>query len=172
MIKKEIKNKLNGNQAYIFIKLNNLVDTEMINALYLASQAGVDIKLIVRSMCSLVPGIPGVSENIKVISIVDKFLEHSRIFIFCNGGEERYYLSSADLMSRNLDRRVEVACPIYDKNIQLELRTFLDIQWNDNTKARSIDDKLLNSIQTAKIEKKVRAQWDFYDFLKERNSLG
>jgi polyphosphate kinase len=157
-----------GEEAYIILKLNNLVDSEIINALYKASQAGVEIKLIVRGMFSLVPGIQGVSSNIKAISIVDRFLEHSRIFVFCNGGNEKYYISSADIMVRNLDWRVEVTCPIYDKSIQYELQTYLDIQWSDNTKARLLDKYFKNNIRLNNSGKKVRSQWEIYRFLKEK----
>ena len=109
---------IDGKDAYIYARLNNIVDKKMIAKLYKASQAGVKIKLIVRSICSLVPSIKGLSENIEVISIVDKYLEHSRLFVFCNNGNERHYLSSTDWMQRNLDRRAEVAVPIFDKHIQ------------------------------------------------------
>ncbi|MBD3325382.1 polyphosphate kinase 1, partial [candidate division KSB3 bacterium] len=134
LIDTEITHAQEGKDAYIDIKLNSLVDRDMIALLYQASQAGVRIRLIVRGICSLVPGVPGLSENIEAISIVDKFLEHSRILIFCNNGKEKYYIGSADWMTRNLDHRVEAACPIYAKNLQKELRTYFDLQWKDNVK--------------------------------------
>ncbi|MFB6305898.1 MAG: phospholipase D-like domain-containing protein, partial [Flavobacteriales bacterium] len=125
----EIDNAKQGKRAYILLKMNSLVDKSMIMKLYEASCAGVNVKLIVRGVCSLIPGIKGLSDNIEAISIVDKFLEHSRVFIFCNNGDEKYYISSADWMTRNLDHRVEVTCPIFDKNIQKELKKMLEMQW-------------------------------------------
>ena len=165
LIKNEIKNVKAGKEAYIFVKLNSLVDQTIINKLYDASQAGVKIKMMVRSICSLVPGVEGVSENIEVFSIVDKYLEHSRIFIFCNDGEEKYYISSADWMIRNLDNRVEVATPIYDPNIQKELKTFLDIQFKDNVKSRFLDEGQNNIYRRTPDEKKYRAQDKLYTLL-------
>jgi polyphosphate kinase len=150
----------NGQQAYIWLKLNNLVDRDIINRLYKASQAGVKIRIIARGMFSLIPGIEGMSENIEAISIIDRFLEHSRIFIFCNEGEEKYYISSADLMPRNLDRRIEVVCPIYDHSIQQELKQYFICQWQDNVKARVYDEQLSNRFRQNKHNKTVRAQMD------------
>ncbi|MGD8540389.1 MAG: polyphosphate kinase 1 [Candidatus Aminicenantes bacterium] len=166
LIKNEIKNVETGKEAYIHWKLNNLVDAEIINCLYSASQAGVKIQLNVRGMFSLVPGIPGMSENIEAIRIVDKYLEHTRIFVFCNGGDEKIYISSADIMPRNLDRRVEVICPIYDKSIQEELGRFLDLQWKDNLKARLHSDGTLHNCQE-NASKKNRAQVDIYNYLQK-----
>ncbi|MBN1698485.1 MAG: polyphosphate kinase 1 [Spirochaetales bacterium] len=172
LIAKETKNAQKGEEASIFFKLNNLVDTEIIRALYDASGAGVKIKIIVRSMVSLVPGVPGVSDNIEAISIVDKFLEHSRIFIFHNGGDEKYFISSADLMARNLDGRVEVTCPIYDKSIQYELRKYLDIQWSDNTKARILNSHFENRIRENTAGRKIRAQEVIFTMLKDMGPAG
>ena len=129
---------------YIYLKLNNLTDTEIINYLYEASNAGVKIRLIIRGMLSLVPGIKNLSENIHAIGIVDRFLEHSSFFIFCNGGNDQIYISSADIMTRNLDHRIEVTCPIFDKNIKCEIRKIFDIQWEDNVKARVFDETQSN----------------------------
>ena len=168
LIQNEIQNCEEGKDAYIILKLNNLVDTAIIKKLYQASRAGVKIRLNVRSMLSLVPGVPELSENIEAINIVDKYLEHTRIFVFCNNGSEKYYISSADLMPRNLDRRVEVTCPIYDKELQQELREFLDIQWSDNVKARHRSDKLYNFPRRKTSRKQVRAQFEIYDHLKLR----
>jgi polyphosphate kinase len=139
LINQEIKNAEAGKPAYMIIKMNSLVDTEMIRKLYHASQAGVKIKMIIRGICSLVTELKGFSDNIEVISIVDKFLEHSRIFVFANNGDEKYFISSADWMYRNLDHRSEVAIPVYDKDLQKHLMTYLQIQLNDNCKARIID---------------------------------
>jgi polyphosphate kinase len=166
-IRREIKNKQEGNEAYIILKLNNLADAAIIRKLYEASEAGVPILLFIRSMFSLIPGIEGLSSNIRAFSIVDKFLEHSRIFLFCNGGEERIYITSADLMPRNLDRRVEVTCPIYDPELQQELRTFLRLQLEDNTRARILDKDLANTPVPADTEKGSRAQWSTYAYLKK-----
>ncbi len=171
LIDTEIKNAINNKPASIFLKLNNLVDTQMINKFYEASAAGVKIKLIVRGMCSLVAGVKGVSENIEAIAIIDKFLEHSRVFVFYNGGNEKYYLSSADWMDRNFDQRSEVAVPIYDIALQKQLRSLLDILWLDNTKARILDSKQKNEYRPTNNKKKVRAQEEIYNFLKSTKNL-
>ncbi len=147
-----------GRPAKIQLKCNNLVDTEVVNKLYEASAAGVEVQLIIRSMCSLVPEEPGLSENIKAISIVDKYLEHARIYIFHNNGEPNYMISSADLMTRNLDYRVEVTCPIYDTGHQAFLQELFDIQWQDNVKARSLAQGQSNVISNQKRKRKVRSQ--------------
>ncbi len=136
LIENEIKNAKAGKKAYIHLKLNNLTDTEIINYLYEAGAAGVNIKLIVRGMISLVPGLKDISENIRARGIVDRFLEHSRFMIFCNNGNEECFITSADLMPRNIDRRIEVTCPIFDKSIKNDLRKLFQIQWNDTVKAR------------------------------------
>lgn len=136
LIHAEVFNARAGRPASIFIKCNNLVDEGIIERLYDASQAGVKIRAIVRGMCALVAGVEGISDNIEVISIVDRFLEHSRVYVFHNNGEPRYFISSADLMTRNLDHRVEVTVPIYDPRAQRLLQRLLDTQWKDNTKAR------------------------------------
>ena len=129
LINRETKNAQAGKPAYIFLKLNGLTDPQMIQKLYEASEAGVKIKLIIRGMFSLIPGVEGMSSNIEAISIVDKFLEHSRIYIFCNEGDEIIYFSSADWMPRNIDRRIEVTCPVYDDAIKEEIRAYMEIQW-------------------------------------------
>ncbi|HUT64267.1 MAG TPA: polyphosphate kinase 1 [Anaerolineae bacterium] len=168
LIRNEIINVRRGKKAYIIIKVNSLDDKEMINELYKASREGVNIKLIVRGICSLIPGIEGLSKHIQAVSIVDRFLEHSRVFVFCNGGEEKYYISSADWMTRNLDRRVEVACPIFDKELQAELKDLLDIQFRDNTKARELNENMDNHYKKIPQKTPVRAQIDFYTYLKEK----
>ena len=139
LIDEEIRNARAGREAYIMIKINNLVDPDMIKKLYSASQAGVSIKIVVRGICSLIPDVPELSENIQTVSIVGRYLEHSRFFIFCNGGDEKYFISSADWMTRNLDNRIEVVAPIYDSKLQQELKYILESQLNDNVKARIID---------------------------------
>jgi polyphosphate kinase len=168
MIKNEIKLASEGKEGLIYIKLNNLVDQDMINWLYKASQAGVKIKMIVRGICSLVPGLKDLSENIEVYSILDMYLEHSRIFVFGNGGEEKYYLTSADWMVRNLDNRIEVATPIYDKAIQKEIKEYLTVQFNDSKKARVLNQKQDNSYRSGKNLKGPRAQVGQYEILQQR----
>jgi len=165
LIRSEIKNARAGKEAFISLKLNNLVDPEIIRLLYDSDQAGVQVKLIVRSMFSLRTELPGYSDGIEAISIVDKYLEHSRIFVFANGGKPLYYISSADLMQRNLDGRVEVTCPIYDQDIQRQLQAFLDIQWRDNCKARILDKDLKNRIRTTGADTTIRSQEEIYDYL-------
>jgi polyphosphate kinase len=165
-ISKEIINAKAGKPAYIILKMNNLVDAKMINHLYKASQTGVKIDLIVRGICSLVCGVRGISENIKGISIVDKYLEHMRVFIFANGGDEKCFISSADWMTRNLDHRCEVAVQVRDKNVQNILKNILQIQLSGNTKARVLDQNLSNTYKKpgAK-ELKIRAQDEVYKYL-------
>jgi len=140
----EIKNAKEGKPAYMVIKLNNLVDEELVRKLYKASQAGVKIQMLIRGICSLMAGIPGLSENIEIRSVVDRYLEHSRVMIFANGGNERVFIGSADWMGRNLDLRIEVIAPIYDPEIKKNIRKIINIQLNDNTKARVIDAELKN----------------------------
>ncbi|MGZ3864833.1 MAG: polyphosphate kinase 1 [Bacteroidia bacterium] len=171
-INKEIANAQAGKPAYIILKLNNLVDRSIINKLYKASQAGVKIKLIVRGICSLVCGVKGISENIVGVSIVDKYLEHMRIFVFANGGEEKYFLSSADWMTRNLDHRCEVAVHVRDKNVQKILKNILQIQLSGNTKARILDHTLSNKYKRPRAnERQVRAQDEVYNYLLSENKL-
>lgn len=162
----EIRNAKSGADAYIILKMNSLTDEEIISKLYDASNAGVKIKLIIRGMCCLIPGVEGFSENIEAISIVDRFLEHARVWIFGNKGKELIFLSSADLMSRNLDHRVEVGFPILDPDIKAEIRNIIDIQLKDNTKAREINQ--LNNNRYKKNRSKIsnRAQEDIYTYLK------
>jgi polyphosphate kinase len=166
LIENEIKNAKAGKKAYIHLKLNNITDTEIINTLYEASSAGVNIRLIVRGMNSLVPGIRDVSENIKVIGIVDRFLEHSRFMIFRNGGKEEVFITSADLMTRNLDHRIEVTCPVFDKTLKNELKNIFNILWNDNVKARKLDSTLSNKfVKSGK--KEYRSQIEVYNYLRK-----
>ena len=165
LIKNEMKNAAAGKESYIYIKLNSLVDQNMIDRLYEASRVGVKVKLLIRGICSLVSGIKKLSENIEVTSIVDKYLEHSRVFIFCNEGNEKYFISSADWMIRNLDNRVEVAVPIYDEDIQKELKLFIETQLKDNVKARIINREQDNSYRKANGLKKWRAQDEYYEVL-------
>lgn len=166
LIDNEIKNIQEGKTAGIILKLNSLEDRKMIKKLYEASQAGVKIKLIIRGICCLVPGIKGLSENIEVISIIDRFLEHPRVYIFHNNGDSKYFLSSADWMKRNLSRRIEVAFPVYDKNIQKLIQKMIDLQWNDSVKAREIDQDQKNDYKRNESEKNIRSQYEIYGLLK------
>jgi polyphosphate kinase len=170
MLNREMRNAQAGKEAWVLIKLNSLSDEKIVKKLYKASQAGVKIRLIIRGICVLVPGIPGLSENIEAISIVDKFLEHSRVFVFCNGGDEKYYISSADWMIRNFDNRIEVACPILDPVIQKELRDILEIQWRDNQKARLVNTHPINKYRKNGSKEKVRAQVEIYEYFKKKLS--
>ncbi len=165
LVNREISHAGNGQDAYMIIKMNSLVDIDMIRKIYEAADAGVKVRLIIRGICSLVPGRNDNHHNIEAISIVDKFLEHSRIFVFANGGDEKYYISSADWMNRNLDARSEVATPIYDKAIQKMLKAILEIQWNDQVKARILDDQQLNRYRPVNGKRKKRAQDEIYRFL-------
>ncbi len=156
-----------GKPASMILKLNSLVDETMIRKLYQASMAGVKIRILVRGICSLVPGLKGVSENIEARSIVDRFLEHSRVFVFGNGGDEEMYISSADWMTRNLDYRVEVGCAIYDPRIRNELKNYLELQWSDNTKARVVDASNNNHhVKKSKDARDVRAQFDSFEIIR------
>ena len=164
-IRSETKAAREGHKAQIFLKLNNLVDAEIMNSLYDAGNAGVQVRLIVRGMFSMQASVEGVSDNIEAVSIIDKYLEHSRIFAFYNRGEPLYYISSGDIMTRNLDQRVEVSCPIFDPALRRELQNFLKIQWDDNVKARILDRDLQNKYRKSESTESVRAQWAFYEFL-------
>jgi polyphosphate kinase len=162
----EIENARAGREAGILIKLNNLSDVPTVSLLYRASAAGVPVRIIARSMFSLIPGRPGVSENIQAISIIDRFLEHSRVFVFANGGERRVFLSSADFLPRNFDARFEVVCPVDSPDLQQELVDYLEIQWADNVKARVLDKSLKNAYRKRKKKAKpVRAQIAIGDYL-------
>jgi polyphosphate kinase len=169
LIENEIKNAKAGKKAFIYLKLNNITDGEIIDCLYEASQAGVKIRLIIRGMLSLIPGIKKLSEKIEAIGIVDRLLEHSRYFIFCNGGNDQIYISSADLMTRNLDHRIEVTCPVYDKNIKCEIRKIFDIQWEDNVKARIFDAEQSNIFVKPGNNIINRSQVEVYKWLKKSN---
>lgn len=148
LIDREIALAKEGKEAFLKLKMNGLTNEEMIEKLYEASQAGVKIQMIVRGVCGLLPQVQGLSENIEVISIVDRFLEHSRLYIFGNDGNPLYYISSADWMSRNLNNRVEVSCPIYQKDIQQQLWDTFHLAWNDRVKARIIDKDQQNAYRS------------------------
>jgi polyphosphate kinase len=156
-------------EAWIILKMNNLVDAGMIRKLYEASQAGVKIKLIIRGICSLVPGVPGLSDNIECISVVGRFLEHSRIMVFCNNKKPLYFISSADWMTRNIDHRIEVTTPIYSAKLKAEIMEYLETQLDENAKVRIVDKSLKNEYRKpSKGLKPFDSQAKFYELLKKK----
>jgi polyphosphate kinase len=166
LIQREIDNARQGYRAMLLLKCNNLVDTALVEKLYEASSAGVEVRLIVRGMCSLKPGLPGVSERIRAISIVDRYLEHPRAYIFHNRGRPRYLIGSGDLMTRNLDYRVEVLCPVFDPGAQQMLLNVLEQQWHDNVKARMIDAEQGNHLVKARKKvPQIRSQESIHRYL-------
>lgn len=168
LIDKEIANAKKGLPASIMLKMNSLQDQRMIEKLYKANNAGVEVKLMIRGIFSLVPGVEGYSENIEAYSIVDRYLEHSRIFIFHNNGDEKIYLSSADWMVRNLSYRIETAFPIYDPDHKQELKDFMDLQFRDNVKSRILDFNHSNIYRENTDDIAVRAQSETYFYLKRK----
>lgn len=171
LIDREILHALAGRKTYIKLKMNSLSDFAMIDKLYEASNAGVKIQLQVRGICSLIPGVKGMSENIEAISIVDNYLEHSRIYIFGNAGQTDVYISSADFMTRNLDGRVEVTCPIYDQEIKNELIDNFDLGWKGNVKARYHSYKLDNKYREKNNNPVFRAQIETYKYYQNKVNL-
>lgn len=169
LINREIRNAKSGKPAYLIFKVNSLADEGIVAKLYEASNAGVKISLIVRGICCLVPGVAGYSENISVISIIDKFLEHARVFIFGNDGKELMYLSSADLMTRNFEHRVEVGFPVLDKDVKQEIREMIEFQLQDNVKARDITKLNNNKYHKNRSKIKIRAQVQTYNYLKNKH---
>jgi polyphosphate kinase len=169
LIDNEIKHAKAGKEAYMILKMNSLADEQVIAKLYQANNAGVKITLIIRGMCCLIAGLKGHSENIEVISIIDKYLEHARVHIYCNGGNELIYLTSADFMTRNIDTRVEVGFPVYDEQLKKEVRDIIDIQLQDNTKSREINIHNTNKYHKTKSTTPRRAQIDTYNYLKFKN---
>ncbi|EKO3581165.1 TPA: polyphosphate kinase 1 [Vibrio metschnikovii] len=167
LIDSEIANARNGKKAEIIVKVNNLVDKGLINKLYGASSAGVKIKMIIRGMCSLVPGVAGVSDNISIISIVDRFLEHPRVLITHNDGDPLVYISSADWMTRNLDHRIEVTTPIRSPRLKQRIIDIINLQFTDTVKARVIDKEMSNRYVKRGNRKKIRSQLAIYDYLKQ-----
>ncbi len=166
MIEQEISNARAGYRAEMTLKCNNLVDRKLVKLLYEASNAGVQIRLIVRGMCSLMPGVEGLSENIQAISIVDRYLEHPRAYVFYNRGNPRYLIGSADLMTRNLDYRVEVLVPIFDQDAQELIQNVLDQQWHDNVKARLLDEHQQNAFVPSKPKAaRIRSQESIHRYL-------
>jgi polyphosphate kinase len=168
MLDREISNAEDGKEAWAILKMNSISDKTIAKKLYDASKAGVKLRLIIRGISILVPDLPEHSKNIEALSIVDKYLEHSRVFIFCNGGENKYYIASADWMPRNFDHRVEVVCPVYDEDIQKELMDMIQIQLRDNTQARYLGRKNMNQYRKTRKKTKHRAQFEIYDYLKAK----
>lgn len=164
----EIGQAKKGKPANIIIKINSIQDRQMVEKLYEASRAGVKIQMIVRGICSLVPGVKGYSENIKAVSIVDRYLEHARVFVFHHGGEQKVYLSSADWMTRNLSFRIETAFPIYDPEVKGDILDYLHIQLNDNVKGRILDKNLSNERNKAESDFPCRSQVDTYYMVKRK----
>ncbi|MFS1539835.1 MAG: polyphosphate kinase 1 [Candidatus Phlomobacter fragariae] len=166
LIDREISNVQSGNPGAISLKINNLDDKELINRLYDASNAGVKIRLLIRGMCSLVPGQANFSENIQVTSIIDRFLEHDRVYVFSNNGNEEVFISSADWMTRNIDFRIEVAVKLIDQQLKQRVLDILELQFNDTVKARYIDKELTNRYVPRGNKRKIQAQLAIYDYLK------
>ncbi|EQB0499537.1 TPA: polyphosphate kinase 1 [Vibrio alginolyticus] len=166
LIDNEIANAKLGKKAALTIKVNNLVDKGIVNKLYGASTSGVKINMIIRGMCSLVPGIEGISDNIRIISIVDRFLEHPRVVITHNDGDPQVYISSADWMTRNIDHRIEVAVPVRDPRLKQRIIDITNIHFTDTVKARFIDKEMSNAYVPRGNRKKVRSQIAIYDYLK------
>jgi len=168
LIDQEIENQKNGKEAWMKFKMNNFSNFQTVDKLYQASNQNVKIKLLTRGICCLKPGVKELSENIEVLSILDKYLEHSRFYIFANAGNPKIFLASADLMSRNLNDRIEVMCPVYDEDAKQMLLDIFNIQWTDNVKARKIDANLDNNYKRNS-SKKNRSQFAIYDYLKNRS---
>ena len=161
MLDNEIKNARDGREAWVKMKINHITDTDMVAKLYQASQAGVKIDIVIRGNCSLVPGKPRCSDNIRCVGIIDRYLEHSRILIFANGGAPRYYIGSADWMPRNLENRIEVLTPVYDADMQADLMRTIDYGMRDTTNGRHIDGKGTDALPTT--EPPFRSQEALYN---------
>lgn len=169
MIDNEIFNARVGKPARIIFKMNGIDEPKIIRALYEASMEGVKVDLIVRGICTPIPGLKGLSENMRIIRLVDRYLEHSRAMIFHNGGDELMYLSSADMMDRNLNRRIELGFPVYDAAIKAEMKQIIEMQLSDTEKAKMLDADLKHQ-NIIPVDKKVRAQAETYYMLKERQA--
>ncbi len=167
LIDKEIEKVKNGEEGLIRLKMNSVSSYPMVDKLYEASRSGVKVQMIVRGLCCLIPGVEGMSENIEAISVVDKFLEHSRIYIFGKDEASKLYISSADWMTRNIENRVEVSCPIYDADIKQEIIDTFNICWNDNVKARLLNDEQENKY-LVNDKPKVRSQFAIYDYYQKK----
>lgn len=168
LIDKEINKVSQGKEGFIRLKMNSISSYKMIDKLYEASRGGVKIQMIVRGICCLIPGVEGMSENIEVISVIDKFLEHTRLYAFGKGEEAKLYISSADWMTRNIDNRVEVSCPIYDEDVKQEILDTFNICWSDNVKARLLNTAVENEYKVDN-KPKVRSQTAIYDYYLNKN---
>ena len=166
MFDTEIKNAKEGKEAWAKIKINHITDPDVVAKIYQASQAGVKVDIVLRGNCSLVPGIPGVSDNIHIVGIIDRYLEHSRILIFCNGGKNKYFLGSVDWMPRNLLSRIEVMTPVYDEDIKEDLRRTVEYGLRDTTNGRLVDGKGTDQLQQGKL---FRSQEELYKYYLEHN---
>ena len=169
LINDEIKNKKAGKPAYIKIKINHVTDPIMVEKLYEASRAGVDIDLLVRGNCSVVTGVEGVSDHIHIRGIIDRYLEHSRIFIFAAGGDEKVFIGSADWMPRNLDHRIEVVTPVYDPAIKGEMKRIVEYGLRDTLQGRIVDGKGENQFEEIGEEAPFRSQEALYDYYLSEN---
>ncbi|ACS86449.1 polyphosphate kinase 1 [Musicola paradisiaca] len=172
LIDGEIAHATAGREAGITLKVNNLVDKGLAERLYTASAAGVKVNLLVRGMCSLIPELPGISDNIRVVSIVDRFLEHDRVYVFHNGGDQKVFLSSADWMTRNIDYRIEVAVEVLDHTLKERVLNILEILFSDTVKAREVDKEQSNRYVARGNRRKVRAQYAIYDYIKALEQHG
>jgi polyphosphate kinase len=170
LINKEIKIAHSKKPAAITLKLNSLSDKILIEKLYEAAGAGVEIKLIIRSICCMLTENKKIKKHMQAISIVDEYLEHARVLIFHNGGHEKVFISSADWMVRNIDHRVEAACPILDKSIRQEIIDIINIQLNDNVKARVLNNTQDNQYMNLRNRIKIRSQVETYNYLWRKSS--
>jgi polyphosphate kinase len=168
LINTEIKNAEKKKRAYIIAKMNSLSDDDMIERLTEAAKAGVEIKLVVRGIFSMLTEHSKFKKPVTAVSIVDEYLEHARVWVFCNGGKEKVYISSADWMVRNLDHRVEATCPITEEVLKKELKNILDIQLSDNVKARWLNNELSNDYVKSKGKRKIRSQVETYQYLSKK----
>ena len=166
LIDNEIDNAKKGIYSEIILKLNSFTSYKFVDKLYEASQHGVKIILLIRGICCLIPNKLGFSDNIEVKSVVDRYLEHSRVYVFENGGDKKVYISSADLMTRNIEKRVEVACPIYQDNLKKQVLDTLEITANDNVKTRLINSYMQNSF-LRNSKSNIRSQWYTYTYFKK-----
>jgi len=167
LINQEIRNAKKDLPAYMILKMNALQDERMIMKLYEASKAGVKVELIVRGICSLLPGVPGLSDNITVRSVIDRYLEHARVYIFCNNNDEKLYVASADWMTRNLNRRVEAAFPLFDESLRKQVRDIIELQRTDNVKARNARNVYIRR----STEPQIRSQYATYNYLQNLNPV-
>lgn len=171
LINEEIKNKQAGKPAYILIKINHITDPVMVKKLYEASSHGVRIDLLVRGNCSLITGVPGVSDTIRINGIIDRYLEHSRIFIFANGGDEKMFIGSADWMPRNLDNRVEVIAPVYDPEIKADLKRVVEYGLKDTLQGRVVDGTGENLPWISEDKTAFRSQEELYKYYLNENRI-